>query len=447
MAATLAAITTPAFAQVAEAPDEEALRQELAEMRAQMAQMAARMEALEASLAETNAVAQDASEQIADAVDTGQSTPGQTIEFKGMPQITDKSGWSFKPRGRLQFDAGTIDVPGSTGRGGFGGETRRARLGASGDLPGGFGYKFEFDFAASQLTVTDAIISYETGDAEILVGQFNTFQGLEELTSSVHTSFIERSAFTDAFVFERRVGAALVINSGDILVQTGAFTDNMIDLPGTKNWSLDSRVVYMPKIGETQLHLGGSIHYNELQGGSTVRYRQRPLVHFTADRFINTDRLDADNEFGLGLESAIISGPFHAAAEVYWQNVGLSAGMQDPTFFGGSIEAGYFLTKGDTRGYKSGTFDRSKPASAVDDGGFGSLQVNLRYDRLDLNDAGIIGGTQDGYMASLVWKPTDYTMLLANYAHLEYGDAAFPTGTGSRDYAADIIAMRAQIDF
>jgi phosphate-selective porin OprO/OprP len=71
----------------------------------------------------------------------------------------------------------------------------------------------------------------------------------------------------------------------------------------------------------------------------------------------------------------------------------------------------------------------------------------VRYDRLDLTDAGIIGGTQDGYMASLVWKPSDYVMVLANYGHLEYTDAAFPTLAGSRDYAADVFAMRTQIDF
>ena len=53
-----------------------------------------------------------------------------------------------------------------------------------------------------------------------------------------------------------------------------------------KNWSADGRVVFMPKMGGTQLHLGGSLHYADLQQGSTVRYRQRPLVHFTDARFV-----------------------------------------------------------------------------------------------------------------------------------------------------------------
>ncbi len=424
-------------------------------MRAMMAQMADRIETLEAELdsveakAETAEVqAQAASSQAATASKAAETAiaaadNGQSITFKGMPEIKDKAGWSFKPRGRLQFDTGTIAAPDSTGReDGFATEVRRARLGAAGDLPGGFGYKFEFDFAGSDFNVTDAFISYETGAAEIMVGQFNTFQGLEELTSSVHTSFIERSAWTDAFGFIRRVGAAVVVSQDDVLVQAGAFTSNMNDLPDDTNWSVDGRAVYMPKIGDTQLHFGGSLHYNDLDQTSSVRYRQRPLVHFTSERFVSTGNLDAESEFGLGLEAAIISGPFHAAAETFWQNVALTAGDQNPTFFGGSIEAGYYLTKGDTRGYKKGVFDRTKPVNPVGEGGFGSLQVNLRYDRLDLTDAGIVGGTQDGYMASLVWKPTDYTMILANYARLDYTDAVFPTAAGDRDYAVDTFAVR-----
>ena len=431
-------------------------------MRAMMAQMAERIDALEAELESVENEAQTASTQASAAAaaaatatqvaqntaDANESGSAQSIAFKGMPEIKDKAGWSFKPRGRLQFDTGTINAPDSINRTeGYATEVRRARLGASGDIPGGFGYKFEFDFAASSLNVTDAFLSYETGDVEVQVGQFNTFQGLEELSSSVHTSFIERSAWTDAFGFERRVGAALIVNSGDVLVQTGVFTDNMNDLPGSTNWSVDGRAVYMPKIGDAKLHLGGSVHYNELQTGSSVRYRQRPLVHFTSERFVNTGNLDAENEFGFGLEAAIISGRFHAAAETFWQNVGMVGAMEDPTFFGGSIEAGYYLTKGDTRGYKAGVFDRNKPANPVGEGGFGSLQFNLRYDRLDLNDAGIIGGTQDGYMASLVWKPSDYVMFLANYARLEYSDAVFATATGLRDYGVDTFAVRAQVDF
>ena len=458
LSATAAAIcfSSPAFAQ-----DNAELAAELAEMRATMAAMAERITTLEAELAEADAKADAAtaeanaaaaqataaSETAASAVAAAEKADsGVKVAFKGAPEIKADGGWSFKPRGRLQYDAGFTSAPSSTGRSdGFGSEARRARLGVSGDMPGGFGYKFEVDFAGNDVSVTDAFLSYEAGSAEVMVGQMNTFQSLEELTSSLHTSFIERAAFTDAFGFERRVGVGAVFKGKDILVQTGLFTDNMEDL-SNKNWSADGRVVFNPKAGDTQLHFGGSVHYSDLESGETVRYRQRPLVHFTSERFINTGNLGATSEFGFGLEGAFIAGPFHGVVEGHWQNVNLPMGA-DPTFFGGYAEVGYFLTKGDTRGYKGGKFDRTKPANPVGEGGIGSIQLNARYDRLDLSDAGIIGGTQDGYFLSLVWKPTDYTMLLANYGKLDYSNAVHPTASGNTDYDVDVFGVRAQIDF
>ena len=427
----------------AQASNDGQVAAELAQMRADMARMAARIAQLEAELAAegTNGAATGG----ASAPDAESGAPD--IVFKGAPEIEGPNGWSFKPRGRLQYDAGFTAVPQSTGRAdGFGNKARRARLGVSGDMPGGFGYKFEVDFAGSDVTVTDALISYEAGDVELSVGQFNNFQSLEELTSSLHTTMIERAAFTDAFGFERRVGAAAQFERDAVLIQAGLFTDNMDDL-SNKNWSADGRVVFMPKAGDAQLHFGGSLHYADLESGESVRYRQRPLVNFTSERFVNTGTLPAASEFGFGLETAVIAGPFHAAAEGYWHNVDLPMTTMDPTFFGGYVEIGYFLTEGDARGYKGGKFDRVKPASPVGKGGMGSVQVNVRYDHLDLSDAGILGGTQNGYFVSLIWKPTDYTALLANYGRLDYDDAVFPTATGERSYGVDAFGVRAQIDF
>src|SRR3546814_17873631 len=76
---------------------------------------------------------------------------------------------------------------------GFTNELRRARLGVEGTIPGGFEYKLEADFASGDVEVTDALLAYEHGPLKLTVGQHNNFQGLEELSSSNDTSFIERS--------------------------------------------------------------------------------------------------------------------------------------------------------------------------------------------------------------------------------------------------------------
>jgi len=373
--------------------------------------------------------------------------PAPSILHDGAPEIESDSGWSFKPRGRVQYDFGFTSVPETTGRSdGWSDEFRRIRLGASGDIPGGFGYKVEADFAGNAFEFNDALLTYKAGKATVSLGQMNTFQSLEELTSSLHTTMIERAAFTDAFGFERRVGLAVEVKSGAILAQAGAFTENLETL-SDRNRSVDARLVYAPKLGDTQLHLGGSVHYADLETDSTVRYRQRPLVHFTDERFVDTRSLDAQSEFGLGLEGALIAGPVHVAAEGFWQNLDRPGTLADPTFFGGYAEAGVFLTRGDTRGYSGGKFDRTKPKRPVGRGGMGSVQLNVRYDYLDLDDAGVTGGRQNGYLVSLAWKPTAYTMLLANYGKLEYDDAVHPAAGGDGDYSVDAFGVRAQIDF
>lgn len=435
MAAALSCtMSTPLLAQDVTLPADE-----LAAMRAQLAAMNARIDQLEGELAATKAEAAEAG-QVVDA-------PAPAADSEPVSTLAKSDGWSFKPRGRLMFDAGFTNAPDSTGASdGFGNEVRRARLGASGDMPGGFGYKFEVDFAGNDISVADAILSYENGPIEIAIGQHNNFQSLEELTSSLHTTFIERAAFTDAFGFERRLGASITYARGDVLAQAGVFTDNLEDTD-SKNRGADARIVFMPKAGDTQLHFGGSFHYNDLDDpAAQLRYRQRPLVHFTSQRFIDTRSMGANSETGYGLEAAAIAGRFHAAAEGYWQSVDMPGVADDPSFFGGYVEAGVFLTD-DTRGYKGGKFDRTKPSSPVGEGGIGSVQFTLRYDHLDLNDAGIVGGRQAGYFAALVWKPTDYTALMLNYGRLQYTDAILPTASGDTSYGVDAIGMRAQIDF
>jgi len=448
---SLVALATVSWAGAATAQQNDAaVERELAAMRAEMAQMTQRIATLEAELAAAKAPA-------APAPAVASSPPRETtIAWKGAPELATSGGFTFKPRGRIQIDAGGIGAPrGITDRSaGFGSEVRRAYLGFEGKIPGGFGYRAEIDVAASAVEITDLYLTYQPSPPLTLtIGQHKPFWGLEELTSDVFTSFTERAAANTAFGYERRLGASVAWTKGPLLVQGGAFTDNAADLNDDENhaWSLDGRAVFMPKLAGGQFHLGGSVHYREANDpAASVRYRVRPFIHTPDIRFIDTGAIGASGETGYGLETAYIRGPLDLSGEAHWQHVDRRAGgpgSADPTFFGAYAQLGYFLTPGDTRSYKAGVFDRIKPVHPVGKGGIGAIQANLRYDRLDLDDAGIVGGTQDGYEASLVWVPTDYTRLVFNYGRLNYRHAAIPAAGGDRDYAVDAFGMRAQIDY
>jgi phosphate-selective porin OprO/OprP len=379
-----------------------------------------------------------------------QVNDGNSITWKGAPEFKSDEGWRFKPRGRLQFDAASlsslppaVDVPGE----GFSNEARRIRLGAQGNMPGGFGFKFEVDFL-NDIVITDAYFDYRAGPVKLVIGHHNSYQGLEELSSSNDTSFIERSAWTDAFGFERKIGISGIYKVGDFLMQGGVFTDNLDDLSDDNDSiGFDARVVAAPKLGDAQLHFGGSYHWRDLADSiNTIRYRQRPLEHSIDTRFVNTGNIShAVEELTYGLETAVIAGRLHIAAETHWATI-TREGFADPTFFGGSVEAGFFLTD-DTRVYKDGIFRNINVRRPVSDGGIGAWQVNLRFDQLDLVDAGVIGGVQDAYMASLIWTPVDHVRFLLNYSHMEYSDAASIVDGAPREYGIDVFGARAQLDF
>ena len=449
----------------AQSADSAAVAQELAAMRAQMAQMAARIDTLEGQLATANAKAEAATSAASAASAAVTKIPAASVTAKpatevtwdGAPRLATKDGWSFKPRGRLQVDAGSVSAPALPTAAqqrelGFAARLRRAYLGFDGTMPGGFGYRMEADFAGSTVTLTDLYLTYKPRpDVTLTLGQHKPFWGMEEMQSDLFTSFQERAAYTTAFGFERRIGFSGAYQSRNLLVQAGVFADDAANLGANdfdNGYSLDGRVVFMPKLGGGQLHLGGSVHYRMLKdqaGAELPRYQARPFLRTTNLRFLDTGNiLGATSERGLGLEAAYINGRFHVSGEAFWQKVGRT-GLADPTFNGGYAELGYLLTD-DVTAYRGGVFDRIRPKHPLGQGGMGALQLNARYDWLDLVDAGIVGGRQKAAGVSLIWIPTDYVRFIADYGHLWISDSPVLAG-GSPDYGANSFGLRAQFDF
>lgn len=463
---------SPAEAAAAKAPS---VQQQLAAMQAAIEQLNSRVDGLEGQVASEKARADAAEARVAQAegraaaaeaqaqsaraetaklaaqTPTITAKPATEVTWDGAPKLATKDGWSFKPRGRLQVDVAGVNAPAGIAGSkelGIATELRRAYIGFDGTMPGGFGYRVEADLANSSVDLTDLYLTYKASpQLTITLGQHKPFQSLEELTSDLFTSFQERAAFNSAFGFERRVGLSATWLGKQVLVQGGVFTDNAADLNLDTNnsYSFDGRIVFMPKIGNGQLHLGGSLHWRDFNDvATTTRYRARPFVHTTDLRLINTGNFSADGETSYGLEMAYVSGRFHATAESSWMRA-RRPGLADPTFNGGYAEVGMLLTD-DVTAYKNGAYDRIRPKHPLGKGGMGALQANLRYDWLDLNSAGIVGGTQQVAGASLLWIPTDYVRFILNYGHIWLKDAAVPAGT-AKDYNADSMGLRAQFDF
>jgi phosphate-selective porin OprO/OprP len=277
-------------------------------------------------------------------------------------------------------------------------------------------------------------------------------------------------------------------------------------------------------MGSKQMHFGLNFQHREFQSnngsttpsssgqpsaGQVARYRARPFSQLTDVRFVDTGNFAARGDNIFGVEAAGIFKSLHVAAEGQYTKVdaygpgdtfdaedtldlfpGSTSGTTtssfyvpdgNPSFWGGYVEAGYFLT-GETRGYKNGAWDRTKVLKSFSKGGWGAVQVNARLDYLDL-DSGKLkrgctnnflsltlsctgsgsganftkGGKQLGLLGSIVWIPEDYLRLYLQYSHATitggpFADEVEGVSSSTPDlddekYGVDALTTRLQIDF
>jgi phosphate-selective porin OprO and OprP len=485
-------MSAPVFAQDAEPA---ASAQEVAAMRAEMKAMRAEIAEMKAAQAKAAATPAPA------------SPPAAVPSWKGAPQYDDKDkGFSFKPKGTIQVDAGYVDIPGNAGGTvgpvsgafgaagvnsntlGFNSRLRRAIIGAEGSLPGGFGYNVEFELSQSGVNYEDVILTYQRKGSplQIKLGYHYPLSSLELMTSSKNTSFMERAGNTDAFGYTRRLGLSATYAKGAVSVAGGLFSEDIANANFNRTgWQASGRAIWAPKFGDAQLHFAlNAQHRVAPRDAQNVRYRQRPYTQNTDQRFLDTGRIAADGDDILGVEIAGVQKSFHFAAEAqklwvrgfntplttFGPNNGTGGAAAfltgDPSFFSGYGEIGVFLT-GETRGYKGGRWERTKVLHPFDKGGWGAFQINARVDYTDLQDSvggGAVvpgslnytnGGKQTGYGVSVHWLPMDYIKFVAQFTHVDVtggpaAQAPFSTSTSAfnfKDYASNVFALRAQVDF
>ena len=115
---------------------------------------------------------------------------------------------------------------------------------------------------------------------------------------------------------------------------------------------------------------------------------------FRSPYFVDTNSLSADRAGILGLESALVYGPFSVQGEYIYTDVDGKSGSSSPSFDGFYVQSSYFLT-GEHRKYSTskGSFSRVKPKENYKYGaGAGAWEVAARYSQIDLSDSGISGG-------------------------------------------------------
>jgi phosphate-selective porin OprO/OprP len=414
--------------------------------------------------------ADQAGEQAAAAVETAhkveEESPDIQVKWSPGPTFSSKNGdWSVHVRGRLMVDGGALGDDDDLYKNDNGTEVRAARLGIEGNFFQGWSYKFETDFANSDVDLKDAYIEYDGAPldpAYVRVGQYKTPNSIDELTSRRFITFMERGAIVDAFALDRQIGLGAGAAGDSWGVDAGLFGQNASDVNDNEGYAIAGRGHYAffpgtepPGKNNSQVvHLGASARYRNFDNDtfdSEARYRQRPFFHFTGTRSVDTGSIpDSEGDVWAGAELAWVSGPFSLQSEVANTALQRKNGEDDANnLWGGYLGASYFLT-GEHRNYnpEEGAFERVKVARPLQDGGPGAWQLAARADYIDLNDEGVKGGEQISYIAGVNWYVNDYVRFMLDGAITQVFDArdteAAVDGSQNLIYGGGI---RAQVDW
>ena len=361
----------------------------------------------------------------------------------GLRAQTADGSSKFRFAGRLQADYAFYDK--DLKDLGSGSELRTLRLGSRGTLAKNWDYKMEADFvtgSSQKIRVTEGYVAY-TGMQNAMIQMGNIFEmyGLEEYSSSVDTTFMERSVAVDAFVPDYNQGVAYMRWGDAYSFSAGLYGDSTNNAASAINESAgtSARLVFAPlhDAGDV-LSLGMSVYWRDVTS-DTWRVSARPNSHVTPTRLVDTGNIsDVSTAIAVTLEGSMTKGAFSVQAEYNQQMLNRNHGKTDADFKGWYIYGSYILT-GESRAWDmpSATYSRPSPK-----GEGGAWEVALRFDQLDLDDtgAGISGGEMKTATLGLNWYPVNNVRFSTNLIQVNSEKA------GVEDNP-NIIQMRAQVAF
>ncbi|MCP1726539.1 phosphate-selective porin OprO/OprP [Natronospira proteinivora] len=321
-----------------------------------------------------------------------------------------------EPRGRIHLDYAFHDEDNVEMADGH--RLRRARLGVSGSIDDDWSYQSEIDFAENGVGFRDAYLRYNGLDnGAITIGNFKVPFGMDELTSSNHLAFIERSLPT-SFAQSRRVGVGYSTGGDNfgfstMLFGQGVGTNNDRVAEGAdEGFGFGARFYGTPiRTGDNVLHLGAALTTEDTASSEdeTARFRARPESRVTGIRLVDTgtiENVDRINRFGL--EAGYQAGPLTLQGEYLSVNADRQSGFSSYDFDGYYAQASYVF--GSQRNYRGGAFRNPEP---------GSWEMALRFSSINLDDADILGGEEDNVTLGLNYYAAPNVRFMWNYISVD----------------------------
>ena len=255
-------------------------------------------------------------------------------------------------------------------------ELRRARLAFDFGFSDNWSSKVQIAVNENNksIVIKDMFVEYKGWDfAEIKIGKSKEPFGLERLTSSKNTLFIERSITSNIFSLGRSQGLNLTANGDNHTWSGGIYkVEKGPKILSDGGLAVTQRFTYNPFMIENGFsHLGVSFSYRQLEG-SDYELKSNGGVS-TSYNLLNTPLIATDSLKQWGGELAIGFDTLSFQTEYQIQDIKALDRALDLEFESFYSQISYFLTR-DKRRYRDGKFVSVKPTSSS-----GAVEVSARY--------------------------------------------------------------------
>jgi len=255
-------------------------------------------------------------------------------------------------------------------------ELRRARLSFKFPVTENWSSKLQvaLNEGDSSYKLKDTYLRYKGWNlADITIGQSKEPFGLENITSSLNSSLIERSLAASAFALGRSSGINIADSKRKYSWSLGVYKvkqNGQIKEDG--GLAHTARATFSPLNQDNKLnHYGISLSKRDLEGAE-YEIESNGTVN-TAFNFLDTSNIEVESIEQAGLEAVWGRGALSVQAEYQYQKINAVDSLENASYQGYYLQSSYFLTD-DYRPYKKGRFGSVKPSSST-----GAIELVLRY--------------------------------------------------------------------
>jgi phosphate-selective porin OprO/OprP len=282
---------------------------------------------------------------------------------------------------------------------------------------------FDSDFDQSD---TDAFVAFDyrvdipiADRMTLSIGKQKEPISLPRLMTLTWNPMQERAASENAMLASRNIGVALSGHAFDQRVTwAGGVFNNWIDSDESFSDNANQyvgRVTWLPMLStddDSLIHLGLAVRYDDAKQG--LHYKAVPEVR-DAPLFVDTGLFDANSSTLVNLEASWRKGPVWVLGELMRNEVD-TPGFGDLTFSGYHI-VGTWAVTGEMRPYnrKNGSFGALPVARDIDHGGYGAVELVLRWSEIDLTDGAMDGGEMRVAKAAATWWASARFNVSLNY--------------------------------